>query len=194
MTSIWRKDWWANSWFKWDQAQCGLLLLTIHTNTFIIELLTRTEDIIELWKEHFQDLLKLFTIFEEAESEDEVRPEMKTLDVVLLSWWTRLFSLTWRTTRLLVLIFFLNGGTRECVPTDSDQSGGVIQSLWPVCVLLKRRIRTETTKFNFGTLKINLLKINSTTSLKSKYFQIKWTNLLVQCDKCTSWNIEKFPG
>ncbi|KAI3358894.1 hypothetical protein L3Q82_015286 [Scortum barcoo] len=63
------------------------------------ELLTSTGDIVGQWKKYFEDLLNPTDLpsNEEAPVVDETRPEyLKSLDVVGLSWLTRLCNIAWR--------------------------------------------------------------------------------------------------
>ncbi len=112
-------------------------------------MLTLTGDIVEQWKEHFEELLNASSV-EEAEFEDsgeaspislaevaevvkkllsgkvpgvdEIHPEMlNALDIVGLSWLTRLFSVVWRSVTMpvewqtgVVVPIFKKGDWRVC--------------------------------------------------------------------------------
>lgn len=108
------------------------------------ELLTQIEDIVEHWKKHFDELLNLINMssVEEAESDDlglateaikklfsckmpvmgEIFPKkLKALDIIWLSWLTRLYNLTWRSgdsicevTGWVVVSIFDKVNRREC--------------------------------------------------------------------------------
>ncbi|KAI3375725.1 hypothetical protein L3Q82_003729 [Scortum barcoo] len=80
---------------------------------------------------------------------DEIRPEyLKSLDVVGLSWLTRLCNIAWRLRRqclwsvanVWVVVLFLKRGTGECVPTTGDHTSQPPREGLPARVL-ERRIR-----------------------------------------------------
>uniref|UniRef100_A0AAY5KH73 Reverse transcriptase domain-containing protein n=1 Tax=Esox lucius TaxID=8010 RepID=A0AAY5KH73_ESOLU len=133
------------------------------------QLLTSTEDVVGRWKEYFEDLLNpaVTSSIEEAEDEgsevdlsitraevtevvkklDEIRPEyLKSLDVVGLSWLTRLCNIAWRSGTVplgwqtgVVVPLFKKGDRRVC----SNYRGITLLSL-PGKVyarVLERRIR-----------------------------------------------------
>ncbi|KAI3355396.1 hypothetical protein L3Q82_018240 [Scortum barcoo] len=83
------------------------------------ELLTSTEDIVGRWKKYFEDLLNPTDL---AFQVDEIRPEyLKSLDVVGLSWLTRLCNIAWRLGTVplewqtgVVVPLFKKGDRRVC--------------------------------------------------------------------------------
>ncbi|KAI3370284.1 hypothetical protein L3Q82_024458 [Scortum barcoo] len=95
------------------------------------KLLTSTGDIVGRWKKYFEDLLNPTDLpsNEEAEAwvarrrvDDEIRPEyLKSLDVVGLSWLTRLCNIAWRLGTVplvwqtgVVVPLFKKGDRRVC--------------------------------------------------------------------------------
>ncbi|TWW76609.1 hypothetical protein D4764_13G0012710 [Takifugu flavidus] len=112
-------------------------------------LLTSTRDVVDWWKEYFEDLLNPTNTpsSEEAPEVDEIRPEfLKALDVVGLSWLTRLCNIAWTSGAVpldwqtgVVVPLFKKGDRRVC----SNYRGITLLSL-PGKVysgVLERRVR-----------------------------------------------------
>ncbi|TWW64119.1 R2DM Retrovirus-related Pol polyprotein from type II retrotransposable element [Takifugu flavidus] len=112
-------------------------------------LLTSTRDVVDRWKEYFEDLLNPTNTpsSEEAPGVDEIRPEsLKALDVVGLSWLTRLCNIAWTSGAVpldwqtgVVVPLFKKGDRRVC----SNYRGITLLSL-PGKVysgVLERRVR-----------------------------------------------------
>ncbi|TWW77358.1 hypothetical protein D4764_12G0007480 [Takifugu flavidus] len=112
-------------------------------------LLTSTRDVVDRWKEYFEDLLTPTNTpsSEEAPGVDEIRPEfLKALDVVGLSWLTRLCNIAWTSGAVpldwqtgVVVPLFKKGDRRVC----SNYRGITLLSL-PGKVysgVLERRVR-----------------------------------------------------
>ncbi|TWW59276.1 R2DM Retrovirus-related Pol polyprotein from type II retrotransposable element [Takifugu flavidus] len=112
-------------------------------------LLTSTRDVVDWWKEYFEDLLNPTNTpsSEEAPGVDEIRPEsLKALDVVGLSWLTRLCNIAWTSGAVpldwqtgVVVPLFKKGDRRVC----SNYRGITLLSL-PGKVysgVLERRVR-----------------------------------------------------
>ncbi|TWW80203.1 R2 Retrovirus-related Pol polyprotein from type I retrotransposable element [Takifugu flavidus] len=87
-------------------------------------LLTSTRDVVDRWKEYFEDLLNPTNrpSSEEGPGVDEIRPEfLKALDVVGLSWLTRLCNIAWTSGAVpldwqtgVVVPLFKKGDRRVC--------------------------------------------------------------------------------
>ncbi|KAI3364655.1 hypothetical protein L3Q82_011436 [Scortum barcoo] len=105
---------------------------------------------------------------------DEIRPEyLKSLDVVGLSWLTRLCNIAWRLgtvplewqTGVVVPLFFLKRGTGECVPTTEGShfsaSPGKVYAR-----VLERRIRPIVdTSDSGGTMRLFVLVVEQLDQL-----------------------------